>query len=97
MNNCALCGSAIEVEKNFSRTSACPACNGDLHICLNCRFYSKSSHNKCIEPKSEYQRIRDRANFCDYFQFKKGERQGPGPSGNDKDEAKRKLDELFGG
>ena len=28
-----------------------------------------TSHNKCLEPKAEFQRTRDKANFCDYFVF----------------------------
>lgn len=69
MKICALCKKEIEIDKFFSRKSFCPKCNGDLHICLNCKFYSSTSHNKCLEPKAEFQRTRDKANFCDYFVF----------------------------
>ncbi len=96
MKVCAQCKSEIEVERKISRKDACPRCGADLHICLNCRFYSETSHNKCLEPQAEHQRTRDRANFCDYFQFREGGAAGGGASGN-ADEARRKLDELFGG
>lgn len=93
MNICALCGKEIEIDRYFSRKSVCQECNGDLHICLNCRFYSESSHNKCIEPKAEFQRTRDRVNFCDYFSFR--ESSPASSSEKAKSDAQKKLDDLF--
>lgn len=92
MKSCALCGKNIEVDKYFSRKAPCPNCGGDLHICLNCTFYSESSHNKCREPKAEFQRTRDKANFCDYFVFSDA---APSSSRWGKDDALKKLDDLF--
>ena len=92
MKLCTLCGMQLEIDKYFSRKSTCPKCGGDLHICLNCRFYSESSHNKCLETKSEFQRSRDRTNFCDYFSFKES---SSASSGKEKDDALKKLDDLF--
>jgi len=91
MKLCALCGKEVKIDKYFTKKSTCPECGGDLRICLNCRFYSETSHNKCLEPKAEFQRSRDRANFCDYFVF--GE--AASSSDKDKEEAKRKLEALF--
>lgn len=91
MKICALCSKEIEVDKYFSRKSMCPKCGGNLYICRNCKFYSESAHNKCIEPKAEFQRTRDSANFCDYFLF----REGPISSSFEKEDARKKLDELF--
>ena len=92
MNVCALCNNTVVIDKYFTRKSTCPKCGGDLHICMNCRFYSPTSHNKCLEPKAEFQRNREKANFCDYFVFKKGTRNA---LGNEKEDARKKLDELF--
>jgi len=90
---CALCRKEITTDRFFSRKSACPECGGDLHICLNCRFFAESSHNKCLEPKAEFQRTRDRANFCDFFVFN----QDPAAPSSDKEKeaARKKLDDLF--
>lgn len=88
---CALCRKEVKIDKFFSRKAACPNCSGDLHICLNCKFYSETSHNKCLEPKAEFQRTRDKANFCDYFVF----REGSGSSAPDKDAALQRLNDLF--
>jgi len=92
LNICALCNSAVNIDKYFTRKSTCPKCGGDLHICMNCKFYSPTSHNRCLEPKAEFQRNRERANFCDYFIFREGI---PNASGNEKENARKKLDELF--
>jgi hypothetical protein len=64
-----------------------------LHICLNCAFHSETAHNKCLEPKAEFQRVRDKANFCDYFRF----REGPAGSvsGKEKDDARKRFEDLF--
>ncbi len=94
MHICALCGKEVEVGREVSRKEECPSCGGDLHICLNCRFYSETAHNKCNEPRADFQRSRDKANFCDYFKFKEG---GSGGGGSDdaKDAAKNAFDDLF--
>lgn len=92
MNICALCGKKVEIDKYFSRKSACPSCGGDLRVCLNCRFYSVTSHNKCLETKAEFQRSRDKANFCDYFVF----RESASSSADDhKGDALKQLNDLF--
>ncbi len=92
MKVCVLCGKEVELDRYFSRKSTCPKCGGDLHICLNCGFYSETSHNKCIEPKAEFQRSRDKTNFCDYFTFKES---ASASVGKEQEDAKRRLEELF--
>ena len=91
MHICSHCRKEVEVDKFFSRKSTCPKCGTDLHICLNCRFYSETSHNKCLEPKAEFQRSRERANFCDYFVFRVGTAISP----QGKEDALKKLNDLF--
>ena len=93
MKTCALCRKEIEVDKYFSRKALCPHCKGDLHICLNCRFYAETAHNKCLEPKAEFQRSRDKANFCDYFSFREGK--GPTASVSEREDARKKFEDLF--
>jgi predicted RNA-binding Zn-ribbon protein involved in translation (DUF1610 family) len=92
MKICAFCRKEISVDKYFSRKSVCPECGADLHICLNCKFFSEKSHNKCLEPKAEYQRTRDKANFCDYFIYKETDKI---VFSNKKEDAFKKLEELF--
>jgi len=99
MKQCAHCRKEIAVDKYFSRKATCPECGADLHICLNCRFYSETAHNNCTEPRAEFQRSRERANFCDFFSFREGPA-GPASgssssSGPGKDAARKAFDDLF--
>lgn len=93
MKTCALCGKEALIDKHFSRKSSCQSCGGDLYICLNCRFYSETSHNRCLEPKSEFQRSRDKVNFCDYFQYR--ESAGKQAADNPKEDTRRRFEDLF--
>jgi predicted RNA-binding Zn-ribbon protein involved in translation (DUF1610 family) len=95
MKICALCKREVEIDKFFTRKSTCPQCGEDLHICLNCKFYSETSHNKCLEPKAEHQRTRDKTNFCDYFQFSEGRASSSRGGVDPADEARKKLKDLF--
>lgn len=91
MKLCSHCRKEVTVDKFFSRKTVCSACSRDLHVCLNCRFYAESAHNKCSEPKAEFQRSRDKANFCDYFVF----RESPDSSADSREDALKKLNDLF--
>jgi ribosome-binding protein aMBF1 (putative translation factor) len=94
-SHCALCGNEVETGKGISVKASCHHCGGDLHICLNCSFYSKTSHNNCTEPRSEKQRSRDKGNFCDWFRFKEGLSQDGSASSDSRDDVKKKFDDLF--
>ena len=89
MKTCALCGAEADVGRDMSRRETCRSCGSDLHVCLNCRFYSESAHNNCIETKAEHQRHRDKANFCDYFQYREGKNEST------ETPTKNPLDDLF--
>jgi len=94
MKTCALCGKKVVVDEYFNRRSACPSCGGDLHICLNCRNYSESSREWCLEARAELPRTRDKANFCDWFHYRGGGKPSGAPEGA-KEDARRKFDDLF--
>ena len=55
----------------ISRTSICPDCGRDLHVCRNCQFYAPGQHYDCHETVDEPVRNKERANFCDYFKPRK--------------------------
>jgi len=93
MRLCAFCSKEIDIEGKIGRTDTCPHCGADLYCCVQCEFYDQFAHNKCKEPDSEWVADREKANFCDFFRFK-----GKVEAGSDRSkEAKRKLEELFGG
>lgn len=95
MARCALCSKEIEVPKEILRKDTCPQCGGDLRICLNCKFHNPSSHNKCLEPKAEFQRFRDKATFCDYFTFGAKTSSLTKPTSAHSEAVKKQFDDLF--
>jgi hypothetical protein len=92
MKTCAICHREITPDKYFTRKSVCAECGADLHICLNCSFYSETAHNKCIETKADFQRSRDRSNFCEYFSYRESDAAGASSS---KEDTMKKLNDLF--
>lgn len=43
-----------------------------MKVCLNCAFYDAASYNECREPSAERVIVKDRANFCEFFEFRHG-------------------------
>lgn len=92
MKFCAFCGKELEIDGRVHRGDMCPHCNRDLHCCIQCEFYDMFAHNKCREPEAEWVTDRERSNFCDYFRFQGGK----GEEKDRSEEAKKKLERLFG-
>ncbi len=90
---CFSCGKSMELEGRPGRGDRCSGCGAYLRVCLNCRFHDESAYNECLEPMAERELYKERATFCDYFDFKEGDdSKGRG----EKEESLRKLKELFG-
>ncbi|MGA2976020.1 MAG: hypothetical protein ABSF77_11985 [Spirochaetia bacterium] len=97
MYACHFCAAAIENPREIYRSSTCPACGKDLKICLNCRFYSPGAHWDCAESIDEPVNEKDRASFCTFFSFRSSQPGQQTSSRSDaKEQAKRKIDQLFG-
>jgi hypothetical protein len=95
MRACYACGAVLDEKLEVHRTTECPSCRRDLHVCRNCTFYAPGSHWDCAETVPECVVDKERSNFCDYFRY----RIGPPPSAStDKSgETRKRLDRLFGG
>jgi hypothetical protein len=52
----------------------CPHCRAPLHCCFNCHAYDESMRYGCRELSAEPPSDKERANACELFVFKKGER-----------------------
>jgi hypothetical protein len=92
MPSCFFCNNELEITGRVMRKNECPRCRRDLHCCVQCRFHDPGCHNQCREPKSEMVRDREKANLCDYFEFR-GAKGGNGEDALEK--TKSRLDELF--
>ena len=93
MNLCFSCKKELKIRERPGRHDVCPFCSADLKACMNCRFYDEGAYNSCREPRAERVVEKNRANFCEYFEFmdSQGDIKKESP-----EEARRKLEEIFG-
>ena len=66
---CFNCGHRIPLlsAQKVMKKDTCPQCGTDLHCCKNCRHFDPAVHNECRETQAEWVRLKDQANYCDYF------------------------------
>ena len=104
---CWKCGASLaDYTLPLRRLEECRACNAELHVCRMCEFYDTTVARHCRETIAEEVKDRTRANFCDYFRYRTagegagepGDKAagGAGSGERTRDEARRKLDKLFG-
>jgi len=90
---CWNCGRGVDDQPlPLVRSSTCPACDADLHVCRMCEYFAPSVAKSCREPVAEEVRDKTRANFCDYFRAVPGAHAGDGKAR----EAENQLNSLFG-
>ncbi|OGP94428.1 MAG: hypothetical protein A2V53_03775 [Deltaproteobacteria bacterium RBG_19FT_COMBO_56_10] len=89
MVNCFHCKKELDASQRPGRGESCPGCGSDVKVCLNCRFYDRGAYNQCREPSAERVVDKDRANFCEFFEF------GAGAQATDGEDPLKKLRELF--
>lgn len=71
MKTCFHCRKEIDIGKP-GRGDSCPYCKSDLKVCLNCRFFDEMSYNECSEPSADRVTVKDRSNYCEYFEWREG-------------------------
>lgn len=65
---CWRCGTALDTSAPpLAREEVCPACDADLHVCRQCRFFNPAVSDACDEPLAGGVGNKERANFCGYF------------------------------
>ncbi len=92
---CWRCGQPLAADHGrISRRDQCTACGADLHVCRLCGFYAPGRSKACRETVVDEVTVKDKANFCDYFQAR--------PAAHDAGVAEREaaarqaLQSLFG-
>jgi len=88
----------VQLTSSLQRTDACRNCHSDLKVCLNCRFHDPGANNQCREPQAEWQTEKEKANFCEFFEFR--DVSGLGTAGRsgaqpDRSRARDAFDSLF--
>ena len=78
------------MELPLARRDECPQCGCDAKVCLNCRFYDRSSYHECREPQAEWVKEKDVGTFCSYFSPRED-----APAKDDLQDDKAKLEALF--
>lgn len=98
MAACYFCGTSIDPGQKILREASCASCGRDLHACVQCRHYDPNAHNKCREPQAEWVTDKDKANFCEFFEFRETSaltQPGLGGAQSSQDRARAALDSLF--
>lgn len=90
---CHHCGQSLEFIDKVFRNDTCSKCGSDVCCCLNCSNYDESAPNQCRESEAEKVAVKDRRNFCEFFNLREGV--GTGKSAQRAAEARRKLEDLF--
>ena len=93
MKVCHHCGRELQLfTDKVERTAGCPYCHSDLKCCLNCRLHDPGANNQCREPQAEWQTVKEKANFCEFFEFRE---RGADASPASKKDARSAFDSLF--
>ena len=106
MRICFACGHKLGERLEVFRSTACPSCDRDLKACKNCEFYSPGAHRDCHESIDVSVQDKEKANFCDFFRYRKsdggqsggtGEAGGRGGTASTQNKAREAFGKLFGG
>lgn len=95
MKVCFSCKNEVSIDGRPGRGDECPRCGADLKVCRNCRHYDRASYNECRESSAERVVEKERANFCDYFEFTDSDGGEESDGGGGKDLAMSKLKDIF--
>jgi len=72
IRHCHQCGWEYRLPGNPGRGEACHQCGADLKVCLNCIHHDARVAEQCRERRADLVHDKHMANFCEYFDMKKG-------------------------
>lgn len=90
---CWKCKKEIDIESVY-RSTECPLCSAQLHVCKGCKFYAPGSHFDCRETVDDVVTDKERSNFCDYFSV--AENPSSGTNSDKAAAARDAFNALFG-
>lgn len=95
IRHCHNCGAEYRLNGNPGRMETCPQCGADLKVCLNCVHHDRAFAEQCKERRADLVHEKHMANFCEYFDMKRGVWAGKGANKRE-DDAREKLKKLLG-
>ncbi len=95
IRHCHNCGCEYRLPGNPGRAETCHQCGADLKVCLNCIHYDRAVAEQCRERRADLVLEKHMANFCEYFDMKRGAWAGKGANQREED-AREKLKKLLG-
>lgn len=93
--HCWRCGNELALSLPFGRLEECPSCLAQLHVCRLCVNYAPRLLTGCAEQDAEEVRVKDRANFCDWYRPSASAFTGAESAAER--QAREQLAALFGG
>jgi hypothetical protein len=93
--HCHKCGCEFRLNGNPGRLETCMQCGADLKVCLNCIHYDRTVAEQCKERRADLVHEKHMANYCEYFDMKKGVWTGGGADKRE-EAARDRLKKLFG-
>lgn len=78
------------------RSEACPQCNSDLRVCLNCVSYDARVAHQCRDSRAEPVEEKHLANYCEYFELVRREFVPPSENPAREAKAREALKKLLG-
>jgi len=93
---CWNCGRPTGITGTVGRSVSCDNCSSDLRCCHGCRHYDPTRRYQCKENIDSRVQIKDKSNFCDFFQMRLAIKGAGGIITIDEKEAKKnRFDDLF--
>lgn len=94
---CWSCGKPTGLLGRITRSDNCPECGSDLRCCRGCRHFDPTRRFQCKEPVESNVVNKEKNNFCDWFQARDVVKRTGGATNPtaDKDDRKKKFDDLF--
>jgi hypothetical protein len=97
--HCFNCGHKWILATAPGRRDTCEDCDTDFRCCRNCIHHDPVVAHQCRERRAEPVQEKDRANYCEYFDFSKRTFKKPIPNQGDisrEDTARDALKKLLG-
>ena len=94
--HCWKCGTEYRLPGAPGRGEACPRCNSDLKVCLNCIHYDPRVAEQCRERRADLVGEKHLANYCEYFDFIRRAYVPPAENASREARARDTLKKLLG-